>query len=107
MTTYSLTLRRDHLDALQAHLLRPDGAEHVAYVFCTTADILIDPWDRQAHRKFLSYKVVPVPDDQVVESTPNLVTWQTTSFVSALKKCHLDQQVVAIVHSHPGGHHAI
>jgi hypothetical protein len=82
MTTYSLTLRRGHVDTLRAHLLRPDGAEHVAYVFCTIADILIDPWDRQAHRKLLGYKVVPVPDDQVVESTPNLVTWQTTSFVS-------------------------
>lgn len=103
MTTYSLTLRRDHLDALRAHLLRPDGAEHVAYVFCTIADILADPWDRQAHRKFLSVQVVPVPDDQVVELTPNLVTWQTATFLSALKKCDSAQQFVAIVHSHPGG----
>src|SRR5271154_783739 len=47
LTTHSLTLRRDHLDALRARLLRPDGAEHVAYVFCSTADILADPWDRQ------------------------------------------------------------
>ena len=54
MTTYSLTLRRDQLDALRAHLLRSDGAEHVAYVFCTMADIKVDPWDRQPHRKFLS-----------------------------------------------------
>src|SRR5271168_3962216 len=51
MTTHRLTLRRDHLDAVRAHLLRPDGAEHVAYVFCRTADILADPWDRQAHRR--------------------------------------------------------
>ena len=103
MTTYSLTLRRDHLDALRAHLIRPDGAERVAYVFCTMADIKVDPWDRQAHRKFLSVDVVPVPDDQVVESTPNLVTWQTTSFLSALKKSNVARQFVAIVHSHPGG----
>jgi molybdopterin/thiamine biosynthesis adenylyltransferase/proteasome lid subunit RPN8/RPN11 len=103
MTTYSLTLRRDHLDALRTHLLRPDGAEHVAYVFCAMADIQVDPWDRQAHRKFLSVDVVPVPDDQVVESTPNLVTWRTTSFLSALKKSNVGRQFVAIVHSHPGG----
>ena len=103
MTTYSLTLRRDHLDALRAHLLRSDGAENVAYAFCTMADIKVDPWDRQAHRKFLSVDVVPVPDDQVVESTPNLVTWRTTSFLSALKKSNVARQFVAIVHSHPGG----
>ena len=103
MTTYSLTLRRDHLDALRAHLLRSDGAENVAYAFCTMADIKVDPWDRQAHRKFLSVDVVPVPDDQVVELTPNLVTWRTTSFLSALKKSNVARQFVAIVHSHPGG----
>jgi hypothetical protein len=103
MTTYSLTLRRDHVDALRAHLLRPDGAEHVSNVFCTVADIRVDPWDRQAHRKFLSVDAVPVADDEVVESTPNQVTWRTTSFLSALKKSDVERQFVAIVHSHPGG----
>jgi hypothetical protein len=67
------------------------------------ADIRVDPWDRQAHRKFLSVDVAPVPDDQVVESTPNLVTWRTTSFLSALKKSNVARQFMAIIHSHPGG----
>ena len=103
MTTYSLTLRSEHFEKLREHLLRPDGAEHVAYLLCTMADIRIDPWDQQAHRKFLGCAVVPVPDEQVVELTSNLVTWQTTSFLSALKKSHLTGQFVAIVHNHPLG----
>ena len=103
MTTYSLTLRSEHFEKLREHLLRPDGAEHVAYLLCTMADIRIDPWDQQAHRKFLGCAVVPVPDEQVVELDINLVTWQTTSFLSALKKSHLTGQFVAIVHNHPLG----
>jgi molybdopterin/thiamine biosynthesis adenylyltransferase len=103
MTTYSLTLREEHLEVLRAHLLRPDGDEHVAYVLCSRADIRFDPWDQQAHQKFLGYTVIPVSDDQIIESTPNLVTWQTTSFLSALKKASLNDQVIAIIHNHPSG----
>ena len=103
MTTYSLTLREDHLAGLQAHLLRPDRCEHVAYVLCSEARAAVDPWDREAHRKFLSYEVIPVPDDHIVESTPHLVTWRTASFVSALKRARARNQIVAIVHNHPNG----
>ena len=101
MTTYSLTLRDDHLDQLKAHLLRGDGCEHAAYILCNTALARRDPWDRHAHRKFLSSRVVPVPDDQIIESTPRLVTWGTASFVRVLKQAAADKQVVAVVHNHP------
>ena len=103
MTTYSMTFRRDHLEQLKQHLIRDDGYEHAAYVLCNTAAIRHEPWDRQAHNKFLSAKVIPVPDDHIVERTANLVTWTTTSFVSALKQADAGKQVVAVIHSHPAG----
>lgn len=101
MTAFTLTLREDHLAALRAHLLRDDGCEHAAYVLCNVACIRHDPWERQTHRKYLSAEVIAVPDDQVIESTPQLVTWQMASFVRALKSAAANNQVVAVVHNHP------
>lgn len=103
MTIHSLTLRDDHLAQLRAHLLRDDGCEHAAYLLCNVASIRNDPWERQAHRKYLSAKVIPVADDQVVESTPVLVTWSTASFVRALREAAANKQVVAVFHNHPPG----
>ena len=103
MTTYSLTLREDHMAQLQTHLLRPDGCEHEAYMLCSEARASVDPWDRETHRKFLSCEVITVSDDNVVESTPHLVTWRTTSFMAALKRAEARNQFVVIVHNHPAG----
>ncbi len=103
MTTYSLTLQREQLDQLKNHLIREDGCEHAAYILCNKACVRSDPWDRQGHEKYLVAKVVPVPDDQIIESTPNLITWQTASFVSVLKEAASKGQIAGIVHSHPAG----
>lgn len=100
MTTYSATFSAGHLNGLRAHLIRDDGCEHAAYVLFNVASARLDPWDREAHQKFISAKVVPVPDDQVLESSPNLVTWRTASFISALKQAEAKNQIVAIVHNH-------
>jgi molybdopterin/thiamine biosynthesis adenylyltransferase len=98
-----MTLRRDHFDQLQRHLIRDDGYEHAAYILWNTASSRHEPWDRQSHTKYLSAKVIPVPDDQVVERTANLVTWRTATFVSALKQAAANKQIVGIIHSHPAG----
>ncbi|KYO54148.1 ThiF family adenylyltransferase [Tistrella mobilis] len=103
MTVYSLTLRAEQADALQKHLLRDDGCERAAYLLCRVAEAGMDPWDRQAHTKFLVREVVPVPDADVIESTPTRVTWSTRSFVKALKEAERTGQVVAVVHNHPAG----
>lgn len=103
MTTYSLTLRDEHLRQLRNHLLRPGGFEHVAYLLCREARIGFDPWDRAAHKKLLSYEVIPVHDEQVVDSSPHHVTWRTATFLAALKKAQAAGEVVAIVHNHPAG----
>lgn len=103
MTTYSLTLRQDHFETLKDCLIQPDGCERAAYVLCREGRISADPWDREAHRKFLSYEVLPVPMDDMVESSPGHVTWRTRTFVTALKTAKSDGMVVAVVHSHPEG----
>ena len=103
MTVYSLTLRANQIEALQAQLLHDDGCERAAYLLCRVAEAGMDPWDRQAHRKFLVREVVPVPRDEVLESTPTRVTWTTRSFVKLLKEAERTEQVVAIVHNHPAG----
>ena len=103
MTTHSLTLRDDHLNQLRDHLLRDDGCEHAAYLLCNVASIRRDPWNREAHRNYLSARVISVPDDQVVQSTPSIVTWSTASFVRTLKEAAGSGQIVAVVHNHPAG----
>lgn len=100
MTTYSLTLRDEHLAQLKDHLLRVDGREHAAYILCNRAVVRHEPWSRHTHQKFLVVRVIPVPDDQVIESTPHLVTWSTVSYVHTLKEAAANNQVVGIVHNH-------
>lgn len=102
MTTYSATFGADHVDQLRQHLHPGDGCEHAAYVLFNKATIRVEPWDREAHGKFLSAEVIPVKDDQVIESTPNLITWKTAPFVAALKRAEETNRHVGIVHSHRG-----
>ncbi len=103
MTTYSATFQAAQAEELQRQLLRTDGCEHAAYILFNKANIHVDPWHRQTHIKYLSAKVVPVPDEQVLESTPNLISWQTASFIRRLKEAATNGQALAIIHSHPGG----
>lgn len=103
MSTYALTLQRAHLDELTQHLVRPDGNERAAYLLCNRAEVRHDPWDRCPHTTYICAKVIPVPEDHILLSTPNVVTWSTMSFVSALREAEAHDQVVAVVHNHPAG----
>jgi molybdopterin/thiamine biosynthesis adenylyltransferase/proteasome lid subunit RPN8/RPN11 len=103
MTLYSLNMRGVHLDELKAHLIRPDGRERAGYLLCRPSRSEADPWERQAHERFLVTAFRPVPDEDVVESTTTRVTWLTRSFVRVLKEAERTGQVVAVVHSHPSG----
>jgi molybdopterin/thiamine biosynthesis adenylyltransferase len=103
MTTYSATFLPKHLDQLRAHLLRADGCEHAAYILFNEASISFEPWDRQAHRKYISAEIIPVADEHVVKSTPNIISWTTTSLMAALKRAEANRQRVAIIHNHPAG----
>lgn len=104
MTTYSMTLRQDHFEMLKNHLIKTDGRERAAYVLCRVGGITADPWDREAHMKFLSCEVWPVPEDDIIESSDNHITWQTRSFVKALKTAKKEGMIVAVVHNHQANH---
>ena len=103
MTTYSLTLQEEHLDLLTTKLLHDDHCERAAYLLCNKVPIGRDPWDHQAHRKYLSSKVIPVIDDEIVTADETHVTWKTPGFVNALKEAESKDQVLAVVHCHPSG----
>src|SRR5712671_1035353 len=104
MTTCSATFQPKHLEQLRGHLLPGDGCEHAAYVLLNEVSIRFEPWDRQAHRKFLSAEVIPAADEHVLESTPNIISWTTTSHMAALKRAEASNQRVAIVHNHGAGY---
>ncbi|CAE6778931.1 ThiF family adenylyltransferase [Nitrospira defluvii] len=103
MKSHSLTIREEHLLQLKHHLLRDDACERAVYLLCNQASIGYDPWDRCAHSKYLVAKVIPVPDAEILQSTPDRVTWGTASFVRLLKEAATHKQVLAIVHNHSGG----
>ncbi len=103
MTQYSATLQEPHLERLQSLLLRDDGKEHAAYVFFASATIQRDPWDREAHEKFLSANVREIPSEDIVSADSVHVTWHTDSYVKALRDAEANDHTVAIVHSHPKG----
>lgn len=103
MTIYSLTFGVKDYGALKEHLIRDDGRERAAYLLCGKARAETDPWAHQTHEKFLVNRVIPVPDEDVKESTPARVSWLTRSFVRAVKQAASADEVVAIAHSHPNG----
>lgn len=104
MTQYSLTLQQRHFDQLRSLLLRNDGAEHAAYVFFSSARIGCDPWDREAHEKFLSVHVREIPEGDIISADEVHITWHTDSFVKALRDAEANDYTVAIVHTHPSGY---
>ncbi|XZO00702.1 MAG: hypothetical protein ACM65L_19610 [Microcoleus sp.] len=67
--TASMVLQEEHLKYLQKSLSREDGRERAAYVLCGEVVIESDPWDGQQRRKYLSYEILPVPEDEIVSSS--------------------------------------
>lgn len=103
MTIYSLSLRDQHFDEIKAHLIRDDGRERAGYLLCRSARSDADPWERQAHERFLATSFHPVPNEDIVDSSASHVTWLTRSFVRLLKEAERTGQTVAVIHNHPKG----
>jgi molybdopterin/thiamine biosynthesis adenylyltransferase len=101
-SSMSLVLQERHLAELKDRLLQ-DGRERAAYVLCGEAIIQSDPWTGLPRQKYLSFEVLPIPDEEIVSHSSQHITWKTDSFVRALKFAQLKGMTVAIVHSHPGG----
>jgi molybdopterin/thiamine biosynthesis adenylyltransferase len=103
MKLQSLTIQERHAQHLQEFLLPDSGHERAAYLLCSEVAIEADPWTGQAHRKFISYEVIPIRQEEIFSSSPDHITWDTQSFVNVLKRAQTVGMTVALVHSHPDG----
>jgi molybdopterin/thiamine biosynthesis adenylyltransferase len=96
-------MQEQHLNSLRELLLSADGKKRAAYVLCGRTVIDTDPWDGQSHRKFTSYEVISVPDNEIISDFAEHITWKTDSFVRALQTAQAKKLTVALFHSHPKG----
>ena len=103
MKIQSLTIQERHAQHLQEFLLPESGHEGAAYLLCSETNIKADPWTGKPHRKFISYEVIPVRQEEILSSSPEHITWGTRSFVNALKRAQEKGMTMALIHSHPGG----
>ena len=103
MSTASLTFQERHFNHLREFIIHRDGIERAAYVLCGEASIEVDPWDGHPHRKFISYEILPIPEEDILSSSSQHITWKTNSFVHALKLAQARGMTVVLIHSHPGG----
>jgi molybdopterin/thiamine biosynthesis adenylyltransferase len=103
MTLVSLTIQESHFHKLKELLIVESGVERSAYVLCGKALSKTDPWVKEEHCKFISYKVLPIPEEQIISSSDSHITWKTDSFVQALKIAETENLTVALFHSHTQG----
>jgi molybdopterin/thiamine biosynthesis adenylyltransferase len=101
--TLRLTIQERHVQHLQEFLLPESGHERAAYLLCSPVKIETDPWTGNPSQRFISTEVLPIVEQEVVSSSVQHITWTTQSFVNALKRAQEKKQIVALVHSHPGG----
>lgn len=98
-----VTLQERHLERLRELVLPTGGVEGAAYVLFGEAHVGDDPWERRAHRRFLSYDVIEIPPGDILSRGFDHITWSTASLVRLLKQASNEGLVAGICHSHPGG----
>lgn len=98
-----LVIQERHLHQLQEFLLPESGHERSAYLLCSQVKIEADPWTGKPAQRFISHEILPVGESEIVSSSSQHITWQTQSFVNALKRSQAKDLTIALVHSHPGG----
>lgn len=103
MTKADLSIQEKQLRILQAELLRPDGAEHAAYILFGVAHIDRDPFDESSRIRLLVKEVLPVESDEIASSDHQHISWRTDRFVRLLAQADHDGLQVGIAHSHPNG----
>ena len=106
MTVLDITLQEKHLHLLRAQLLRPDGAEHAAYVLFGTSRIGADPFTGQARLRLTVRDIIPVAPDEITSADTTHISWRTTRLVQLLGQAAREGFNVGIAHSHPAGPNA-
>ena len=97
----TLTITHKHYDELRKLIIKQDGLERPALLLCGRSTIYDDLWDGETEERFLSYKVIAIPESEVLENSQNHVTWDTTTFRRAMKICKQESLAMCLVHNHP------
>ena len=80
-----------------------DGKEAAGYLYCGHSNIGTDPWTGAASEKYHVRHFTPVLKAAVISSSRGHITWDTADFVRSLRRAREQEEVLAIVHSHPAG----
>ena len=98
-----LIIREDHIQQAVQHFRAHDGAESAGYFYCGQSHVEADPWTGASLDKHLVRDFGPVPPEDIVSSSSTHVTWKMDSFIRSLRRARENDEVIAIVHNHPGG----
>lgn len=98
---YSLTISETHYQELRNLIIKEDGFERPAIILCGRSTIENDLWDGGVEERFLSHRIIPVPNEEIIEHSKNHVFWDTTTFRRAMKICKQENLAICVVHNHP------
>jgi molybdopterin/thiamine biosynthesis adenylyltransferase len=98
-----LVLSEQQLDAATRHFAAQKGREGAGCLFCGTSKVASDPWRKLPQDKFIGRHFEPVPASSDVSSSATHITWETDTFIRALRRCRDDAEAIAVIHCHPGG----
>jgi molybdopterin/thiamine biosynthesis adenylyltransferase len=98
-----LVVREEDLEASKAHFAAQNGSEGAGYLFCGSSKVESDPWTGLAQEKFIARRFEPVSAGSVVSSSGTHITWETSTFIRALRQCREGAECITVVHYHPGG----
>jgi molybdopterin/thiamine biosynthesis adenylyltransferase len=97
---YSITLSEKHYNELRGLIFQADDFERVAIVLCGRASIENDLWDGGMEERFLSHKVMAIPESEIIEHSKAHVFWDTATFRRAMKICKEEDLAICVVHNH-------
>ncbi|RIV68687.1 ThiF family adenylyltransferase [Flagellimonas aequoris] len=98
---YTLTLSERHYEELRSLIIQKDGLERPAIVLCGRSSVENDLWDGGEEERFLSYRVVPIPENEIIGHSKTHVFWDTKTFRKAMKICKEENLAICVVHNHP------
>jgi molybdopterin/thiamine biosynthesis adenylyltransferase len=98
-----LIVREEDLEVIKAHFAAQNGKEGVGYLFCGSSKVESDPWTGLPQDKFIARRFEAVSASSVLSSSGTHITWETSTFIRALRQCREEAECMAIVHYHPGG----
>lgn len=98
-----IILQERHRDEISELVMGESGAEGAAYILFGRSRISVDPLTDKPRRRYSSFEVIPIPDEDKVSASDRHVTWNTKSFVALCRRAKEEGLIPGIVHSHPGG----